>query len=71
MSNLIRLGIIKEIRDFYAESQTLEIPLEREDGYGYTRDYANVDLEIDMDSTTEFILTELGELFFKACKEKK
>lgn len=71
MSNLVRLGLIKEIREFYAESQTLEIPLDREDGYGYSRSHANVDLEIDMDSTTEFILTELGELFFKACKEKK
>jgi hypothetical protein len=71
MSNLTRLGLIKEIREFYAESQTLEIPIETEDGYGNFRSYANVDLDIDMDSTTEFILTELGELFFKACKEKK
>lgn len=71
MSNLTRLGLIKEIREFYAEGQTLEIPLEREDSYGYSRSYAKVDLDIDLDSTTEFILTELGELFFKACKEKK
>lgn len=71
MSNLIRLGLIKEVKEFYAESQTLEIPLETDDRWGGTRSYANVDLEIDMDSTTEFILTELGELFFKACKEKK
>jgi len=71
MSNLTRLGLIKEIREFYAESQTLEIPIETDDGYGNSRSYANVDLDIDMDSTTEFILTELGELFFKACKEKK
>ncbi|MCP9765182.1 Abi-alpha family protein [Lacihabitans soyangensis] len=71
MSNLTRLGLIKEIREFYAESQTLEIPIEREDGFGNSRSYANVNLDIDMDSTTEFVLTELGELFFKACKEKK
>lgn len=71
MSNLIRLGLIKEIREFYAERQTLEIPLERDNGYGTTKDYANVDLDIDMESVTEYILTELGELFFKACKEKK
>lgn len=70
ISNLIRLGLVKEVREFYAESQTLEIPLERADGYGYSRDYANVDLNIDVDSTTEYILTELGELFFKACKVK-
>jgi hypothetical protein len=71
MSNLIRLGLIKEVKEFYAESQTLEIPLGRDDGYGYTRSYANIDLDINVDSTTEFILTELGELFFKACKEKR
>jgi hypothetical protein len=70
ISNLIRLGLVKEVREFYAESQTLEIPLDRGEEYGYTKDYANIDLDIDVDSTTEYILTELGELFFKACKEK-
>lgn len=70
ISNLVRLGLIKEIKEFFAESQTLEIPLERDIGLGYTKDYANVDLDIDVESITEFILTELGELFFKACKEK-
>ena len=70
ISNLIRLGLVKEVREFYAESQTLEIPLDRSEEYGYTREYANIDLDIDVDSTTEYILTELGELFFKACKEK-
>jgi len=71
ISNLVRLGLIKEIKEFYAESQTLEIPLKRDDDWGYSREYANVDLDIDMESTTELILTELGELFYKACKEKK
>lgn len=65
-SNLVRLGLIKEVKEFYAESQTLEIPNDRD----YNRSYINVDLDIDVDSTTEYILTELGELFFKACKEK-
>lgn len=71
ISNLIRLGLVKEVREFYAESQTLEIPLDRGEEYGFTKEYANIDLDIDVDSTTEYILTELGELFFKACKEKK
>jgi hypothetical protein len=72
ISNVVRLGLVKEVKEFYAESQTLEIPLEKDEGYdfGYHRRYANVDLDIEMESTTEFILTELGELFFKACKEK-
>lgn len=70
MSNLVRLGLVKEVREFYAESQTLEVPIDRNEEYPSYTTYANVDLDIDVNSTTEFILTELGELFFKACKEK-
>jgi len=71
ISNLIRLGLVKEIKEFYAESQTLEVPIDRSEEYVYSTTYANVDLDIDVNSTTEYILTELGELFFKSCKEKK
>jgi hypothetical protein len=71
LSNVIRLGLVKEEKEFYANSQTLEIPLDREDGFGDIRSYANVDLEIDVESNTDNILTELGELFISACKEKK
>ncbi|WP_167510772.1 Abi-alpha family protein [Chryseobacterium sediminis] len=70
ISNVIRLGLVKEVKEFYAESQTLEIPIDKDDEYVSGRTYANVDLEIEVDSTTEYILTELGELFFKACKVK-
>ncbi|MBK7965759.1 MAG: hypothetical protein IPK10_11060 [Bacteroidetes bacterium] len=55
MSNLIRLGLAKEVKEFYAESQTLEIPIEKDDGFGYSGGYTNVNLEIDMESTTEYI----------------
>lgn len=71
LSNIVRLGLIKEENLVYANPQTLEIPLSRDDGYGEKIDYANVDLEIDVKSTTNYILTDLGELFFSACKEKK
>jgi hypothetical protein len=66
-SNVIRLGLAKEEKEFIANSQTLEIPNERE----YDRSYINVDLDIDLESSTEIILTELGELFVNACKEKQ
>lgn len=65
-SNAIRLGIVKEEKEFYANSQTLEIPNERDEYSTYT----NIDLNIDVESDTENILTELGELFISACKEK-
>lgn len=66
LSNVIRLGLVKEIKEFYANSQTLEIPNDRED----ERSYINVDLDIEVDSNTDNILTELGELFINACKDK-
>lgn len=69
VSNLTRLGLVKEIKEFYAENQTLEIPIERE-RYEHSSDYTNVELKIEVKSNLELVLTELGELFFKACKEK-
>jgi len=68
MSNLIRLGVVKEEKDFYANSQTLEIPYDREPEF--ERSHLTVDLSIDVESNTDNILTELGELFINACKEK-
>jgi hypothetical protein len=67
LSNVVRLGLVKEIKEFYANSQTLEIPNDRE----YERSYINVDLDIEVDSNTDNILTELGELFINACKDKQ
>lgn len=66
-SNIIRLGLAKEEKEFYANPQTLEIPNDRE----YDRSYTNIDLDIDVESTVEIILTQLGELFINACKEKQ
>lgn len=67
LSNVIRLGLVKEEKEFYANSQTLEIPNDR----AYDRSYINVDLDIDVESNTDNILTELGELFINACKDKQ
>lgn len=69
LSNVIRLGLVKEEKEFFANSQTLEIPINKDDEYGYSMGYTHVDL--DVDSNTEHILTELGELFISACKDKQ
>lgn len=69
LSNLIRLGVVKEEKVFFANSQTLEIPYDRDSEFESS--HLRVDLDIDMDSNTDNILTELGELFINACKEKK
>lgn len=71
MSNLIRLGLIRFVQKTYANSQTLEIPYEHEpERYGSTS-YTNIDLDIELESEEEYVLTELGELFIKACKMKE
>lgn len=67
VSNLIRLGVVKEEKDFYANSQTLRIPFDPE----YDSNHLTVDLDIDVESNTDNVLTELGEIFITACKERK
>jgi hypothetical protein len=64
------MTFIKEVKEFYANSQTLEIPIDPRDRH-YETGYVNVDLEVDVDSDTDIILTQLGELFISACKEKQ
>ncbi len=68
VSNLIRLGLIKEVQETIANSQTLEIPKHDEHSYS---EYVSVDVDIELESNTAHILTELGELFVQACSEKK
>jgi hypothetical protein len=69
-SNLIRLGLIKEVKEFFANSQTLEIPIDPGEA-NYETGKINLDLDVEVDSKTEIILTKLGELFISACKEKQ
>jgi hypothetical protein len=69
-SNLIRLGLLKEVKEFYANSQTLKIPVDPNDRTEHSG-YFNVDLDIDVDSDTDIVITELCELFISACKEKQ
>lgn len=70
LSNLIRLGLVKAIQETIANSQTLEIPQRRNDDYYDVHDYVSVDVEIDLESNVEHIMTELGELFIDACTIK-
>ena len=66
LSNLLRLGLIKEEKEFYANSQTLKIPNDRDEYETHT----SIDLEIDVHSDTDYYMTEFGELFIRLCKEK-
>ena len=67
VSNLIRLGVIKEEQINIPTTQTLEIPKDN-DGWS---DYLTVDVDIDVESELSCHLTELGDLFMKACTLKK
>ena len=67
LSNLTRLGLIKLTQETYANSQTLEIP--KHDEYRQ-EEYVRVDVDIEIESNIEHIMTELGELFIDACTEK-
>lgn len=67
LSNLIRLGLVKSTQETYANSQTLEIP--KHDEYRQ-EEYVRVDVDIEIESKIEHIMTELGELFIDACTEK-
>lgn len=67
LSNVIRLGLVKEEKEFFANSQDLEIPVGEANNYGYL----NYKLEIEMNSEIHHNITQLGELFLDACTEKK
>ena len=59
VTNLIRLGLIREDRDYFASGTTRK-------GYDIESD----EVDIDLDYNYEVYLTDLGELFIKACTEK-
>lgn len=64
MANIIRLGLAMVIYEASAGTQSIDIP-------GGDRDsYTSVDFDIEIDTETSTILTELGELFIGACREK-
>ena len=72
MSNLIRLGLVRLEQEFYANPQSLEIPRDNtpRNSLFNTFQLTKVDFDLDAGLESRHVLTELGFLFFKACKEK-
>lgn len=64
MVNIIRLGLAKVVYEASAGTHSIEIP------GGEPDSYTSVDFDIEIDTETSTILTELGELFIEACREK-
>ena len=69
LSNIVRLGLAREVQDTYANPQTLEIPLDAD--WRRESSYVTVDLDVEVISDQAHVLTELGELFVRACTEKQ
>lgn len=63
MANIIRLGLAKVVYEASAGTHSIEIPGERDS-------YTSVDFDIEIETETSTILTELGELFIEACRER-
>jgi hypothetical protein len=65
IANIVRLGLAKVIFEASAGSQAIDIPSNEQ------AEYTSVDFDIDIDMDVQTILTELGELFINACREKR
>jgi len=65
MANIVRLGLAKVVFEASAGTHSIEIP----NGDGYSRETVKFDVEIDTETST--VLTELGKLFVNACQETR
>lgn len=61
MANIVRLGLAKVVYEASAGTHSIDIP----DRSPYSR--RSVDFDIQIETETKTILTELGELFLEAC----
>ena len=73
ISNLVRLGVAKEIVRSYGYVDSARVSVNKGPSHYESDDYVNLDdLTVTIETDTiEYELTELGELFVKACQEKK
>lgn len=72
ISNLIRLGVVKEIIRSYGYVDNQRVSVSRTHDFE-SQDFVSLDdLSVTIETDViEYELTELGELFIKACQEKK
>jgi len=64
MSNLIRLGLAKFLREPFAEPVQIDIPIYPED------DHLSTEADVIVDYTDTHVVTELAELLIMACSEE-
>lgn len=69
LSNLIRLGLVRNIIQHYVHAEPIQFPSRSDIEYG---EVSQLNVEVGIDQDYEYHnLTELGELFIKACTEKE
>ena len=69
ISNLVRLGLVRNIIEHYVHAEPIQFPSSRDIEYG---EVTQLDVEVGIDQDYEYNnLTELGELFIKSCTEKE
>ena len=69
ISNLIRLGLVRNIIQHYVHAEPIQFPSRSDIEYG---EVSQLNVEVGIDQDYEYHnLTELGELFIKACTEKE
>jgi len=66
IANITRLGLAKVVYKASAGTHSIEVPINDRDS-----SYATVDFDIEIDTETSTILTDLGELFIDSCREKR
>ena len=66
LANIIRLGLAKVIYYANAGPQSIDVP----NGMPDSHEYTSVDFDVEIETETDTVLTELGELFIEACHSK-
>ena len=64
IANIIRLGLARVVYEASAGTHSIDVPSVDPDSY------TSVDFDIEIDTEVSTVLTELGELFIDACREK-
>ena len=69
ISNLVRLGLVRNIIQHYVHAEPIQFPSRSDIEYG---EVSELNVEVGIDQDYEYHnLTQLGELFIKACTEKE
>lgn len=64
MANIVRLGLAQVVYEASAQQQSIDVPRREYDSH------EKVQFEVEIDTESSTVLTQLGELFIEACQER-